>query len=184
MKTDGPAQSMDDVIAQMQTIDAALPVSDGVACFNRMYLGVTQTVAAQIQGSFFDDPAWMNHLDVAFANVYFAALDASMNSPGEIPRCWAPLIQRRDDPSVAPIQFALAGMNAHINHDLPVAVVTTCQNMRSAPDDGSHHGDYNKINPLLEAAEQEVRESFETGDVLEDDRDVAPVANVVCNWSL
>jgi hypothetical protein len=28
----------------MQAISSALPVSDGLACFNRMYLIVTQTV--------------------------------------------------------------------------------------------------------------------------------------------
>jgi hypothetical protein len=94
------------------------------------------------------------------------------------------LIQRRDDASVAPIQFALAGMNAHINHDLPVAVVTACQDLQTDPDDGSHHDDYNHVNPLLEAAEQAIRESFESEDVQTVDRDVSAVANVVCNWGI
>jgi len=36
-----PAATIDEVIARMRSIDAALPSSDGVACFNQMYLEVT-----------------------------------------------------------------------------------------------------------------------------------------------
>jgi hypothetical protein len=178
--TTGAVQSMDEAIERMHTIADALPPSDGVACFNRMYLGVTQTVAQQIAASFFTDPAWMTHLDVVFANLYFSALDDSAH----VPRCWAPLIQRRDDPSVAQIQFAIAGMNAHINHDLPIAVVTTCRDLGTSPDAGAHHSDFEKINPVLYAAEQQVRESFETGDVLDVDHDVSPALDIVCNWGI
>jgi hypothetical protein len=168
----------------MQAIGAALPATDGIACFTRMYLGVTQTVAEQVQASAFVDAAWMSRLDVVFANFFFNALDVSQQDPTKTPRCWAPLIQRRADPSVAGIQFALAGMNAHINHDLPQAVVTTCAELQTGPDQDGHHDDYNRINPLLAAAEQAVRESFEAADRQEVDRTVSPVANVICNWGI
>jgi len=38
---------------------------------------------------------------------------------------------------IEPIQFALAGMNAHINHDLPVAIVSTCTELASSPAAGT-----------------------------------------------
>jgi Family of unknown function (DUF5995) len=34
--------------------------------------------------------------------------------------------ERRAAAGIEPAQFALAGMNAHINHDLPLAMVSTC----------------------------------------------------------
>ena len=34
------------------------------------------------------------------------------------------------------IQFALAGMNAHINHDLALALLTTDAQRNVVPDDG------------------------------------------------
>jgi hypothetical protein len=37
---------------------------------------------------------------------------------------------------IEPVQFALAGMNAHINHDLPLAMVSTCTALGTAPDVG------------------------------------------------
>ena len=38
-----------------------------------MYLDVTRQVNSQLGQGFFADPAFMTQLDVAFANLYFAA---------------------------------------------------------------------------------------------------------------
>jgi hypothetical protein len=71
-----PAATIDEVIARMQAIEAALPASDGVACFNRMYLDVTLGVSKEVEQGSFADPAFVSHLDVVFANLYFCAVDA------------------------------------------------------------------------------------------------------------
>ena len=42
----GPVTSIAEAIARMKAIDAATPASDGLACFNRMYLAVTEAVGA------------------------------------------------------------------------------------------------------------------------------------------
>ena len=180
-----PAVStVEEAIDQMRALGAALAPGDGLGAFNTVYLGITEAVQARIGRSFFADPPFMARLDVVFANLYFAAADASLTGAAVLPRAWAPLLQRRHDTSVAAIQFALAGLNAHINHDLPQAVVDTCQERGTAPEDPPHHDDYQRIDPILEAAEQQVRESFESPVVAGADRVVAPVANVICNWSL
>jgi hypothetical protein len=75
-------------------------------------------------------------------------------------------------------------MNAHINHDLPAALVRTCTDLKTAPDEGSHHDDYQKVDALLDAAEQSVRQSFESSVVLATDRHAQAVLDVVCNWSM
>ena len=168
----------------MRSIEAALPAGDGVACFNRMYLEVTLGVSQRIGQGFFGDPAFVSHLDVVFANIYFAAVDALSGPPAALPAAWQPLLAARGTPGIEPIQFALAGMNAHINHDLPLAVVTTCTDLATAPTDGSHYGDYQKVNALLAASDQSVRESFEPPEVVVVDQHVAAVANVIDNWSI
>lgn len=171
-------------IARMQQIDATLPSSDGVACFNRMYLGVTQQVGASLSQGFFSDPVFMGTLDVVFANVYFAAVDAASSQGGEIPPAWQPLFQARSLTGIYPVQFALAGMNAHINHDLPIAVLQTCAQLATAPDAGNHHDDYQKVDALLDKAEQSVRQSFESGLALQADRSAQAVLDLVGNWSI
>jgi len=179
-----PAATIDEVIDRMRSIDAALPAGDGVACFNRMYLEVTLGVSQRIGQGFFGDPAFVSHLDVVFANIYFDAVDALSGPAPAVPAAWQPLLASRSVPGIEPIQFALAGMNAHINHDLPLAVVATCADLATAPTDGSHHDDYQKVDALLDASEQSVRESFEPPDVVVVDQHVATVANIIDNWSI
>ena len=179
-----PAATIDEVITRMRSIDAALPAGDGVACFNRMYLEVTSSVRQRVDQEFFGDPAFVSHLDVVFANIYFKAVDALSGPPAAMPAAWQPLLAARSTPGIEPIQFALAGMNAHINHDLPLAVVRTCTDLATAPSDGFHHDDYQKVDVLLDASEQSVRESFEPPDVVAVDQHVAAVANVIDNWSI
>jgi hypothetical protein len=180
----GPVTTVAAAIAQMQEIDRALPSADGVACFNRMYLDVTQQVDDRISQGYFADPAFMQHLDVVFANLYFSAVAAISGPLASVPTAWQPLIGARANPNIAAIQFALAGMNAHINHDLPVALVATCRDLGTAPDDGSHHDDYQKVDVLLDTAEQSVRRSFESSVVLATDRHAQAVLDLVCNWSM
>jgi Family of unknown function (DUF5995) len=179
----GPVTSIAEAIARMEAIDAALPASDGLACFNRMYLAVTEAVNADIDEGFYADLEFMAALDVTFANLYFAAADAA-SEPATVPLAWRPLIERRDAPGIEPIQFALAGMNAHINHDLPLAVVTTCEDLGTAPDAGTHLADFQKVDQLLDAAEQGIRQSFETDPELAVDRHLQAVDNLVASWTI
>lgn len=178
-----PVASVAEAIARMEAIDAALPAADGIACFNRMYLDVTTQVNNRINEGFFADPVFMAQLDVTFANLYFAAAGA-LGDLAAVPSAWLPLAQRRDVAGIEPIQFALAGMNAHINHDLPLAVVSTCAALATEPDAGPHFADYQKVDELLDAAEQSVRESFESAAELAVDSHLAAVADLVGNWTI
>ena len=176
-------RTVDDVVARLEQIDASLPRTDGVACFNRMYLLVTVLVRDHITSGFFADPDAMSALDVTFADLYLAAVDAA-DAGRKVPKAWRPLFARRSDPRVLSIQYAVAGMNAHINHDLPVAVVTTCAARGSAPDEGTFQADYQRVNALLAQVLQQVRESFESDPVRAVDREAAPVLNHLGNWSI
>ncbi len=79
------------------------------------------------------------------------------------------------------IQFALAGMNAHINHDLPVAMVSTCAALATSPYAGQHFADCQKVDQLLNAAAQSIRQSFETAAELAVDHHLSAVATLTCN---
>jgi len=183
LSTHVPVTSVADAIARMEAIDASLPAADGLACFNHMYLEVTRQVNARLSTSFFADPAFMTQLDVSFANLYFEAADAA-DDPPAVPLAWQPLIDQRAQPGIEPIQFALAGMNAHINHDLPLAVTGTCAALATSPSAGSHQADYQKVDRLLDGAEQSVRQSFESAAALAVDRHLQAVCNLVASWSI
>jgi len=167
----------------MEAIEAALPAGDGLACFNRMYLQVTRQVYSRLSQGFFADPAFMTQLDVAFAGLYFSAAGAA-GDPAAVPLAWRPLVEQRANAGIEPVQFALAGMNAHINHDLPLALVATCTGLASSPDAGAHFADYQKVDQLLDAAEQSIRQSFESAPELAVDHHLSAVNNLIANWTI
>ena len=179
---DVPVTSVPEAIARMEAIGAALPAADGFACFNRMYLEVTRQVYNELGQGFYAEPAFMTELDVKFANLYFDAIDVAGN-PADVPLAWRPLAERREMTGIEEIQFALAGMNAHINHDLPIAVVETCKALTTSPEDSEHFADYQKVDRLLDAAEQSIRQSFETRVELGLDHHLSAVATLTCNWA-
>jgi len=174
--------SVQDVVARLRSIDDELPGGDGAAVFNRMYLTVTEEVAAGLRSAqVFRDPVFMEQLDVTFAGLWLEAYDA----PGDaVPKAWAPLFERRQDRSLLPIQFALAGMNSHIGHDLPVAVVRTCEQLGASPEDASVREDYQAVNDLLAACESKVRRSFLTEAGRAADEQVAPVVHLISSWNI
>jgi hypothetical protein len=150
--------SVADVLAIMQTIEATCVDGDGLKWFNWLYLQVTGAVESRIASGGFADPAWLAELDVQFARLYFGALASSLSGQSA-PDCWETLFQNRNQVQIARIQFALAGINAHINHDLPEAIVATCAATETVPQHGgTQYNDYTGLNTsldsLIEAAKQ------------------------------
>ena len=180
----GAADPIAAVLARLQAVEGELPASDGVARFNYLYLQVTQSVDGAAQATTFEDPAFISALDVTFAGLYFAALDAAAAGTA-LPRCWAPLFAARSDPHIAPIQFALAGMNAHINHDLVLALVST-STATGLPlaDDSAQHRDYLRVNGLIAAVEAQVKAHYLTGLVGVADEVLGRIDDVIAMWSV
>jgi hypothetical protein len=179
-----PCSTIAEVIARMQQIDEGLAPKDGVAYFNRLYLEVTKAVQAATANVTFADPKFTERLDVVFAGLYFAAA-STLGTGATCPVAWRPLVEERAAKR-APIQFAMVGMNAHINHDLPMAVVETCKELGVEPEDGSpQHMDYQRINRILGEVELQVAGWFETG-LVADIVDVIPksVDNALTMWSI
>jgi hypothetical protein len=177
-----PATSIPDVIQKMTDISAALPESDGVAAFNSMYLTVTKAVGGAIEQGFFANSEFLDRLDVVFANLYFDAL--RLIGAGErAPRCWSVLVHHRTSSHVHPVQFALAGMNAHINHDLVLAVVTTLDEFGIEPDPPRHE-DYTRVNDLLASLEADIRRSFEIGMSAVFEERWGPIEDRFACWSI
>ena len=146
-----------EVIERMEAIEAGISEADGVARFNHLYLAVTREVAAELDLDTFEDPRFLLRLDVIFAGLYLAAVDADAGG-GEVSPAWDPLFEARSQPRIAPIQFALAGMNAHINHDLCLALVETCKELELPPEEDSpQHRDYLRVNEILARVEEEVK---------------------------
>ena len=177
-------QSIPDVVRTLQAIDAICVDGDGLKWFNQLYLQVTQAVAAQTTGGGFNDPAWLAQLDVQFAQLYLQALRAALTAE-PTPACWRVLFSRRDQTILARIQFAMAGVNAHINHDLAVAVVATGKLTSTRPTRGGpQYLDYTAVNRTLETLIDGARRTLHLrllGDVLPP---VSSLENTLASWNM
>ena len=180
-----PVRSIDEVVAVMTALDACLPDDDGVKWFNRLYLRVTTGVRATIADAVFEDAAFLTRLDVVFANLYFSALAAGETNVEAAPPAWRPLLQERRTPGIARIQFALAGMSAHINRDLPEGIVQSFLALGGDPlTDRVRERDFESVNDILERVETQVKGEFAVGLVGEIDRLGGPVDDALAMWKV
>lgn len=144
-------ETISDVIARMRVIDGLLEVNDGLKWFNRLYLMVTEQVDLNPPGGAWKSPIWLTRLDVIFANLYFGAV-ADFLGANSVPSAWSALFEARYRDGIDRIQFALAGMNAHINHDLALALLATDAELNVVPAPGGlEFADYQSVNTLLDS---------------------------------
>jgi len=148
-------QTIADVFSVMQDIDSHCIDGDGLKWFNLLYMQVTQAVEARVNANGFINPAWMAALDLGFAGYYFRAIQTSLDGQST-PGCWQALFSRRNQTDLARIQFALAGMNAHIDHDLPQAVLDLCKAGNIEPQHSTtQYTDFTALNSTLDGLVQE-----------------------------
>ena len=88
--------------------------------FHATYLRTTIAVAGELERGGFADPEWVQRWDVAFADLYLDALQIAL-AGSEPARPWA--IAFGAPAGLPALRHVLLGMNAHINFDLPQALV-------------------------------------------------------------
>jgi hypothetical protein len=112
---------IEELIARMAALLEPLAAAgDQRQYFHATYQRTTIAVADELNRGGFADPDWVERSDVAFADLYLDALEADLagrkptlpwqvafGAPAELP----------------PLRHVLLGMNAHINYDLPQAIV-------------------------------------------------------------
>ena len=177
--------AMSGVVSTMKAVVHALPPTDGVAAFTSLYLAVTQAVGTSASAQAFEDERFTRALDVTFANLYFDALRDFTDGHRPIPSAWQPLVEARGRPGIFPLQFALAGMNAHINRDLPVALVQTCTALGiDLKESSPQHRDFRRIDGVLAQTEARVKSRFITGELAEIDGALGHLDDCVAMWNV
>jgi hypothetical protein len=112
---------IDELIARMAALLAPLEAAgDKRRYFHATYQRTTVAVAEELKRGRFADADWVERWDVAFADLYLDVLEADL--AGRAPsRPWAIAFGAPD--GLPPLRHVLLGMNAHINYDLPQALV-------------------------------------------------------------
>ncbi|HYH29169.1 MAG TPA: DUF5995 family protein [Pseudonocardia sp.] len=167
---DGAADSIDEVAARLAAIrdhaenTSLLGEDDGIASFSRLYHIITRRIGDMAASGAFRSTPFLVRLDIEFAERYFQALRRYAEDVGSAPQVWRVLFDNRSDPRVAPENFAVAGVNAHINFDLSCALVATWRHHEPDRDDerGAQFHDYRLINEVFEIEMDPLREDLDS----------------------
>ena len=113
--------SIDDLLDRMREDLARLEKrSDARRFFHATYLRTTEAIGREVARGGFADADWMTRWDLAFAVLYVEALEADERG-GAVSGPWREAFAARAD--LPPLRHVLFGLNAHINYDLPRALL-------------------------------------------------------------
>ena len=115
---------IDDLLVRMDALLQPMRATgDERQHFLATYMRTTLAVKHELERGGFVDEAWTERWDIAFANLYLDALD-DWNAERPVPGPWRVAFEAANAaPRVPPIRHLLLGMNAHINYDLPQALI-------------------------------------------------------------
>ena len=109
-----------DVVRELDERLERLPANDPRRPFLATYRRTTEAVGAAIDRGFFEDGPWVARWDAAFAQLYLVAHDADAGG-GRPSRPWRLAFSA---PAELPaLRHVLLGINAHVNYDLPQALI-------------------------------------------------------------
>ena len=142
---------IDELIARMAALLGPLEAEgDQRRYFHATYQRTTIAVADEIKRGGFGDAEWVERWDVAFAGLYLDALEASR--AGRRPS--QPWDIAFSAPAGLPaLRHVLLGMNAHINYDLPQALLAVISDaeFRDAAVLARREADHRHIDRVLAA---------------------------------
>jgi hypothetical protein len=183
--TNAAPATIADVIDLMEKIETTFESGDGLKWFNFLYLAVTREIRDHPPAGGWAREKWLTQLDVNFAGFYFAAIEAFLKGDSGLASSWNALFEARHKSGIDRIQFALAGMNAHINHDLSLALIQTNRQFGIQPSLASpEHDDFERVNSLLETVTPTVLQTLATGLVGEAVQDSGKIGRLLAFWSV
>jgi hypothetical protein len=114
--------SIDQLTRHMRRLSAEMAPTDGRRPFHDTYLRTTEAVAAALTEGRFVDAGWVERWDVVFAGLYLDALESHL-AGDPVPGPWRVAFTAGTERRLPPLRLVLLGMNAHINLDLPQALL-------------------------------------------------------------
>jgi hypothetical protein len=157
-----PLNTARDIATRMSELERALPQGDGVRWFCTVHKAMSKTVARNVGTNGFEDPKALECLDIRLVSRFFKEVAAGELGSDHVRPAWRPLFEcRSETDKVHPLQFVMAGINAHISYDLACSVTDTCHQLKIRPShDSPLYHDYCTINALEDKLRASVKKLF------------------------
>lgn len=145
-----PFRTAHDVLAGLSTLEQYfLATGDRRGVFLTAYRTITTAVDAQCTAGGFHDAAWVTKYLIAFGSLYRDALAADVaGDRSRVPKSWRLAFDAARARRGWVIQHLVLGVNAHINHDLALALLAAGIDT----DRQTRYDDHTAVNAVLERA--------------------------------
>jgi hypothetical protein len=145
-----PYASIDDAIQAFAALEQIFRSQhDRRAIFVTAYLNITRALKQSAEAGLFQDNAWATRYGICFANLYRTALLAYQRGDwNALPKAWRISFDTSRSNGALAIQDLVLGINAHINHDLALALAEVTID----PQRPARYADHCKVNQVLRAA--------------------------------
>jgi len=156
-----PFQSISDVAGGLAALERQFEaMRDRRSLFVTTYIATTHTIGQWIDRGIFGDGGAMTRYVVAFANEYRRALsDYTAGERARVPVAWQQAFDACDRADRSVFQCLMLGINAHMNRDLPHAVIGADVDVNSA----GCYQDYVRIDDVLQMNMPLVRRHIANG---------------------
>jgi len=145
-----PYTSIDNAITALGSLEQTFRAQhDRRAIFATAYLAITRAIKQSVADGLFHDNAWVTRYALCFANLYRAALLAyERGDTAALPKAWRIAFATSKNHGALAIQDLVLGINAHINHDLALALIEVTID----PQRPTRYADHCTVNDVLRAA--------------------------------
>jgi hypothetical protein len=149
-----PCVTLDDVVGKLAELERIyLAQRDRRAVFLTVYGSMSRAMKQRIEQRTFGDNEWVERYTLAFANLYLEALQAYDRAQA-VPKSWTLAFGTAKSGSALVSQDLLLGINAHVNHDLALAL----DQVSIEPDRMARYADHTSVNEVLRALTDTVSE--------------------------
>ncbi|HMB41005.1 MAG TPA: DUF5995 family protein [Balneolaceae bacterium] len=154
---ENPFQSVEEVKTALELFETrCLEKGDLRGVFATAYLQITHAISNEIKKESFNDNKWSANYLVRFANLYREALlNYESNTSRQVPKSWKVAFDLAKNQEGFIIQHLTLGINAHINHDLALALNDVGINSNRE----EKYQDHIRINHILEQATDNLKQS-------------------------
>ena len=151
-----PYRTLDDVVAGLVAWEIRFrQQQDRRAVFLSLYAVVSAEMREQVARRAFADNEWVHRYAVAFANLYREALEAYEGGRiADVPKPWRLCFDAARAGTGLVLQDMFMGVNAHVNNDLPLALLS----ISIDPDRAARYRDHSAVNAVLASVTERATE--------------------------
>lgn len=149
-------RTLDDVVEGLAELERGFRQSrDRRSMFLTLYGVVSRAMREKVRAGAFEDNAWVERYAVAFADLYRVALERYESGRlDDVPTAWRIGFDAARAGNGLLLQDVLLGVNAHVNHDLPLAL----HSVSIDPDRAARYRDHSAVNQVLASVTEDATE--------------------------